>query len=239
MSIAALKCYLGSKASSENLYTIDLICGGVPSYSLASLYQAHNPDVTGIKSFRNKENGWKPLGFRYNLQVIKKDGSIEYRGDKNFLIRGFSSHLFIRRSCFHCKFATAHHCSDITIGDFWGNKHYPEQHANGLSAVIIHTERGEELIKKQSNIIMHPTDWLPFFEYNPRYWNRLSIICPSVIERAISSLLLRLSLKKKHDYLRGLLNIVDCLLKIRFILFSRLVNRCNRNIVQKEWIDYK
>lgn len=142
--VNALKQFLGREY--DNLYTVDLICGGFPSSLPMSLLQRNNPDYTRVLSYRDKDNGWKSVGYQYSLKVENNRGEILNLGVCNLPIQAFGSSMTHRLSCCHCKFATPERTSDITIGDFWGDKRFPEQHYAGLSLVVIHSPKGRELL---------------------------------------------------------------------------------------------
>ncbi len=138
--VAGLKRFL-QHVPQDNLYTIDTICGG-----LATMLPMLNLEKTGkysaINSFRDKEAGWTPRGFKYALKMERRnDGQIENLGLDNPVLNVFSSKLLKRSSCLDCKFNGINRLSDITIGDFWGNCPHKEQHNRGVSAIIIHDPR--------------------------------------------------------------------------------------------------
>ena len=62
------------------LYTVDLICGGVPGQQPMEIYRKTHPEVTEIVSFRDKEKGWSPKNYRYNLKVRTTDGAVRKWG---------------------------------------------------------------------------------------------------------------------------------------------------------------
>ena len=159
--VAGLLNYLGKRAETENLITIDLICGGVPSLFLIERYLQHNPNVKSIKSFRTKG--------RYEFTVIKQNGDEEVvpLNERPLPLCGFYTELTNRYSCYDCKFAFAHRNSDITIGDLWGDTEYPEQHKNGLSVAIAHSDKGKTILEK-SELEIHPIEWNNFLLHNPR-----------------------------------------------------------------------
>ena len=65
-------------------------------------------------------------------------------------IKGFIKNLYLRKSCFQCRFKGYERCSDITIGDFWGinEKHSAFANKSGNSVVIIHSKKGQEWFHK-------------------------------------------------------------------------------------------
>lgn len=162
----------------NNLFTIDLICHGVPSrYDLWRYLGMHDKRIVGIKSFRDKS--WK-IG--YAMTCIAEDGSM-IRDDNNYFYNAFNNNKSLRWSCYNCKFKTGlQRCSDITIGDFWGGEKFQEERKKGLSLCVIHTNKGRALLSK-TNIVVRETSWeecLPknkdyfypnnIFRYNPFRW---------------------------------------------------------------------
>lgn len=151
-----LPCHAGAllnfipKVLRENLYIIDLVCGGVSSPILIEKFAEVHPDIKSIISFRDKSSGWKPTGFRYNFTYSTKDGEIisQTPGSKNIVTDGFACELTDRYSCYNCSFAKVHRKSDITIGDLWRDKDFPAEHFRGVSSLIIHSDKGRALINQ-------------------------------------------------------------------------------------------
>lgn len=168
--VAGLLSFIKNSKLKENLITVDMVCGGVPSNFLIKQYsQFHN--IKTIISFRNKNNGWKSFGYKYQLTYINKNGNIIIDNNKkNLIIDGFSSGLTNRYSCNNCKFAYAHRISDFTIADLWGDKKYPQEHFNGISSIAVHTHKGKDLITQLNKyLITYPLKWEDILPYNPRY----------------------------------------------------------------------
>ena len=161
--IVALKSYLQKEY--DNLYTIDLICGGFPSSLPIKLFRKKYPHFVLIKSFRDKEKGWKSSNYSYSLKVQDVNGSVFDMGINNFPIVAFGASITHRMSCFNCKWATPERLSDITIGDYWGDKAYPEQHYDGLSLIVVHSLRGMHMLEK-ANIKYKETSWHSAIEKN-------------------------------------------------------------------------
>lgn len=168
--IAGLLLFIKSPKLKENLITIDIVCGGVPSNFLIKRYsQYHN--IKSIVSFRNKMNGWKSIGYKYQLTYTNKEGKIIIDNNKkNLITDGFSSGLTNRYSCNNCNFAFLHRISDFTIADLWGDKKYPQEHFYGLSSIAVHTPKGRNLISKLDKyLIINPITWNEILPFNPRY----------------------------------------------------------------------
>jgi coenzyme F420-reducing hydrogenase beta subunit len=173
--VAALINFVKVKEMLNNLYLIDMICGGVPSYNLLNVFsKQQNIGINKIVSFRNKENGWRSKNFKFSLNYILNDGTIKLNEYKNILLDGFSEGLTNRYSCFSCPYTFHNRKSDLTIADFWGLNDFPEQHFRGVSLVISHTFKGQTLLST-SNISIQQTTWEKGVPHNPRlvYGRRL------------------------------------------------------------------
>lgn len=142
--IYGLKSYL--RKEYNNLYTVDLICHGVPSPKIWDDYLiAKNKKQLKAILFRNKNKGIDnaPIVFYY------KDGSkIEENYNDNLYLKGFIRNLYLRESCYNCHFKGISRISDFTIGDFWGIESYDENLINdyGVSIIIAHNEKFLQLI---------------------------------------------------------------------------------------------
>ena len=129
----------------DKLITCDLICHGVPSYTVFNSYlKSINMESKNIEiDFRNKENGWK------NFRVILKDNNknILYNTHhlENKFFKGFVDNLYLKYSCYDCKFCTTSRVGDITLGDFWGvsQENYNDL---GVSLVIANNHKGLDII---------------------------------------------------------------------------------------------
>jgi len=159
--VAALRTYLGNEKY-ENLYTVDIICHGVPS---AALFQSYikefekklKGNIIGFK-FRDKTGGW---GLKGKVTYIDKSK----RKRTKLLPVQLSSYykLFLdsdtyRETCYECKYATPHRVGDLTIGDYWGiEREHPEylighggdmDTQKGISCLIVNTQHGKRLLEQ-------------------------------------------------------------------------------------------
>ncbi len=151
--IAGLRTFLGKEY--KNLYTIELICHGVPSYKV---FQEFIKEQIGERhmsafSFRDKSTGWTT----YNMVLKTDEGHIQrFLHGKNIFMYGFISNLYLRPSCYACPFKDNRSGADITLGDFWGiDKIRPEfQDEKGVSAVILNSSKGKDLYRQiQTDIV--------------------------------------------------------------------------------------
>ena len=147
--VAGLYCFLGKRKYDGALFTVDLICGGVPSRLLIDKFIENEPyQAKRIVSFRSKDGGWSPNGFKYNLKVEDCDGLVhDFTNKRNLITTGFACEMTNRYSCYQCQFAGLNRVSDFTLGDYWGVKEYPEQHYNGVSVIISHNKKAESFLK--------------------------------------------------------------------------------------------
>ena len=145
--VAGLKLYLGQDY--DNLVCVDLICHGVPSPEVFARYileKGGEHKVTAM-SFRNKHPGKRSRTLDYWLDNGEK---ISESYEESPYIKGFIQNLYVRPSCFQCKYIGIERCSDITIGDFWSIDEFHPGFSNdkGTSAIILHSEKGIQMFEK-------------------------------------------------------------------------------------------
>lgn len=177
--IAGLKNYL--RRDYENLYTIDLICHGVPNAKIFQSYIAYlekqkKQKIVDFK-FRDKKKKWGIYCYHYcyNKGKTMKHSYKDYTRSIYYTL--FLSSAIHRDSCYSCPFAKKERTGDITIGDCWGvEKEHPEwdslnggdiDFTKGVSCVLINTPKGKklwELIK--NDIIHHPMEFEKISKYN-------------------------------------------------------------------------
>lgn len=135
-----------SNENRNNLFTVDLICHGVPSPGVWKKYLEETVPNAKEVYFRDKTEGWK----KWSLKIVDRSGSIfRERETKNIYIKGFLRDLYSRISCYNCQFKGLDRCSDITLGDFWNVERYVADADDdmGTSLVFTHTSKGEEMIR--------------------------------------------------------------------------------------------
>lgn len=141
--VEALKSFL--RKDYENLYTIDLICMGIPSYIVWQKYIKAFFAGETIKSvnFKEKSIGWDSFCFR----VDTDKRTFKERGMQNLYLRSMFLSWNMRPSCFNCPFKNAERISDFTLADAWGvYKSTPQINDNkGLSSVVVHSSKGLRL----------------------------------------------------------------------------------------------
>jgi len=173
--VAGLLSFLGKTRAESRLTTVDIVCSGFPSLLPMGRYLCDvvKAPVLAIRSFRDKDQGWRSTGYQYRLKLWGDNGEVKDCGSVNLPLKSFSSHLTNRKSCFRCRFAKAKRKSDITICDYWGIKDYPEEHPDGISVMVTHGPRGEHWVGK-ADIVRHKISWEEFLSKNSRMVNGFS-----------------------------------------------------------------
>ena len=152
--IAGLKKYLGKNY--DNLFTVDLVCHGVPSPLIFKDYidfikKKYNFQKINDVKFRKKDFSW----IYYNMEINgdSSSGKLKYVGTyyRDPYLRGFSRDLFLRNSCHTCKFANFNRVSDVTIADWWNYKKKCKKDIGfqykGVSLLLFNNEKSVSFFK--------------------------------------------------------------------------------------------
>lgn len=180
--IAALKTFIGTESKYPNLFTVEVICHGVPSNHLyrtaIKVYKAKR-----LVAYRHKHHGWGPSGNHpvYILSNGEEYSETEYA--KDFLFRSYLNMNNIRESCHRCRYANLNRIADLTIGDFWGleKSHRYDEYKNemGTSIVLANTDKGLNMITTATQLNLIDCEWTDFLPMNnnlyqpqqPTVWN--------------------------------------------------------------------
>lgn len=150
--IAGLRNYL--QKDYNNLYCVDIICHGVPSYSVFKKYLKENYDIDNIKkiNFRDKKtNGWAST-----LKIdFKKGPSKIVRWNYDSFYTLFLNDILLRKSCGNCQFNKLPRQGDLTMADFWNvdNKFHDRK---GTSLVVVNNSKGDfllDILEKEAKLI--------------------------------------------------------------------------------------
>ena len=63
-----------------------------------------------------------------------------------------------RYCCYECKFAKIHRCTDLTIGDLWDKSILRDEHAKGISMILIHSSNGQNIVH-DSDLSINSIEW--------------------------------------------------------------------------------
>lgn len=147
----------------DNIYIVDLICHGVPSYYLWIKYLhdlnskygvGENPKV----SFRSNDGRW-------NLRTIVvkgNDTSYSETERKDDFYAFFRRGLCDMMACSECPYRQKS-SADLRIGDFWGARFRNDK--KGVSMIIAINGRGKELVELLQNNNLCDISEFPLEEY--------------------------------------------------------------------------
>lgn len=167
--ISGLDTFLMKKY--ENLIMVDVACHGVPSPMIYKKYidlliKKNNSPILSL-SFRDKITGWNKYSFRVDFANGSK---IEEIGYDNVYMRGFLNDIYLRPSCYDCKFKKPITSADMTLADYWGvkNKHGEFDDDKGISLILTHTQKGKDILNVLSkNMMIIDTDLEYSLKNNP------------------------------------------------------------------------
>ncbi len=195
--VAAAINYVKDESLRNSLYTLDFACGGVPSLYLRDRFiKEYEDEIKEIHSFRNKDNGWKAFGYKYELKALTKQKSLKSYGLHNLLLGGFGMGLSYRYSCYNCRFALVNRKSDFTVADFWGDKDFKDQHYKGLSSLSAHSAKGIQLLNEILSLKREPTTWDKILPGNYRYAYGKSFLGKTIVRRTLAQAFKNLSYRK-------------------------------------------
>lgn len=150
-----------------SLYTVDIICHGVPSQMFFNEYlkeyQKRCKSNLTYLDFRNKRFGWGLTGiskFENNVEKLMTPNTSSY-------YKYFLDGEIYRPNCYSCPYANQDRVGDITIGDYWGVENLSPEIVksmdisvhNGVSCVIINTVIGHKILDIYGkNLKKHPVE---------------------------------------------------------------------------------
>ena len=153
--IAGLRNFVGIQ---PNLFTIDVVCHGVPSPKFFEDYKAALQKQYGkIVSYdfrckKSESNSFQPLGWKeYGIRVDFDSDTVLYKTRlDDIYMKGFLQEFTNRPVCHRCPYACGKRVGDITLGDFWGYENTDgnlEDDDKGISALLINSEKGQRLFE--------------------------------------------------------------------------------------------
>ena len=151
--IAGISNLLKLEKIENEILKIDLFCHGVPSYVIWKKYLRNVKEKYNLAklqecNFRSKYYGWHQFCIQLTDEKAK---TIYLNGETSEFYKLFFNNILLNKSCYNCKTRKDESYADIRLGDYWGKKYYNNQ--EGISAVLINTEKGKEIIKNISKDI--------------------------------------------------------------------------------------
>lgn len=166
--VAAIK----STFNCENLYTIDLVCHGVPSKLVFDEYikWASKGKKVNSYTFRDKSMGWS----KYMVKMKIENGeAYESITKQDPFFHGFICDLYSNKSCYDCKFSSIPRVGDLTLGDFWGVS--PDlMDERGVSVILANNEKALRLLEslqEEGSISLFKRKLSEAKSGNPRIYN--------------------------------------------------------------------
>ena len=135
--------------SFDNLYTVDIVCHGVPPFSYLQDYVkeiAPGKKITDI-GFRGEND--------FCLTLYEGDNIVYNHGSwDDYYFTTFLEGVTYRENCYQCRYARKERISDLTIGDFWGldKNTLNEQYKGRVSVILANTKKGDDLLSEISSI---------------------------------------------------------------------------------------
>lgn len=145
-----------------NLYTVDLICHGVPGekffYEYVQLLEKKYKGIVNDIKFRKKHNGIIEYVLEINLSRNNRSSIISIPLSKSIYYYLFMRGESYRESCYNCEYSSIDKPADITLGDYFelkndNRKLFDEIGVNDISAVIVHNKKGKQMLER-ANIFM-------------------------------------------------------------------------------------
>lgn len=172
--VAGLRFFL--KREYQNLILVDFVCHGVPSPSvwrehIMEVEKQNQAQIISV-NFRLKEPEWRDYSIKYSFSDSKQ---ITRSCRKDMFIIGYLSNLYLRESCEVCRYKGENRYSDITVADHWGVWDIAKEmdDKKGTSLLVIHTEKGRNLLEKiKPDIRFIVTDLDKAIQYNLSYVNQ-------------------------------------------------------------------
>ncbi len=156
-----LRYFKKRKVDLLNLYTVDILCHGVPSLfiwrdTLRYLQKKYGANISSI-DLKEVEERSRPV---INIKL----GNTEIT---DFLYRKlYYSNLALRKSCYSCQYNKILRVGDITIGDAWGieKKNPLFNDKRGVSLIMINSNKGIEIeysiLQNMTTEIVNINDYL-------------------------------------------------------------------------------
>ncbi|PWJ37001.1 Coenzyme F420 hydrogenase/dehydrogenase, beta subunit C-terminal domain [Fibrobacter succinogenes] len=137
----------------ERLYTVDLVCHGVPSPAI----------LKRQIDFDSKSKQGRVVDFRFRYKNPKAEGNISFfmmvmimargfplvrRVSQDVYLNLFMQGLDFRECCYNCKYANLKRIADFTIGDCDSRDFYPHFYpGESNSILLINSKRADSLWK--------------------------------------------------------------------------------------------
>ncbi|WP_293685863.1 Coenzyme F420 hydrogenase/dehydrogenase, beta subunit C-terminal domain [uncultured Phascolarctobacterium sp.] len=152
--ISAIKNLKGIKH--ENLLTFEILCQGVPSNLVIKKFYANKEAINNSKIvkhiFRSKDYF---VGRDYLNRYEYENGKVEHLvGGEDPLCLSFQRQIFLRESCYRCKYANSSRVADFTAGDLWNYKLKEIDIKLGCSVLLCNTSRAKKFLESTTTFYL-------------------------------------------------------------------------------------
>lgn len=149
--IAALRLFL--RKDYDNLFTVDLVCHGVPSPLIFKEHIKYIEESSKSKLVDFKFRAKKNSGWRSYVKYVYNKGNAKYVSvGMDFYSHFFHKAYLNRNSCFSCSFSSPQRIGDITLSDFWGAEKYSKtlrkERKYGFNLVMLNTNKALSLFNE-------------------------------------------------------------------------------------------
>ena len=197
--ISGTPCFISAiknlkNINKNNLLTVEILCQGVPNENVIKKFYNEKEKKIKMKiiqhDFRSKE---KYVGRNYLNKYTYEDGKVEYLvGEEDSLSLSFQRQIFLRESCYKCKYANEERVADFTIGDLWDKDISKEfNFEKGVSVLICNNNKANDIVKELDNCCIKTIDGKKALKSNIPYHRPVK----RPIIRSISFKLLNTKLK--------------------------------------------
>lgn len=136
----------------ENLYTVDIVCHGVPSpEAFAKVYYEIKCQYPNLVSYNfRKLDSWGVCS-SVNININNILTNLPLTGKLTFYQDAFLKGLMHRPNCYSCNYATIERVGDVTLADFWGVGSYKpisDNHKGGCSMLSVNSVKGKMLFNE-------------------------------------------------------------------------------------------
>lgn len=149
--VSAVKKFIGE---TELLYTIDIVCHGVPSPEYWKKYIHSQKEPVLTYKFRDRKNRSKNKSTYYSTLHYSSRGEKRVPSSDDVYFSTYLKGINFRYSCYYCNYANTKREGDITVGDCdswnYGENPFKSESRNFIS---INTPRGEELFENAKDDI--------------------------------------------------------------------------------------
>ena len=198
--VAGLRSFLGRDY--DKLFTVDLVCHGVPSPD----FRSQQDSVYFTSSFQKKGNT-----------------PIQVPIAKHSYISAYLKGWIHRESCYNCPFTGEHRQGDVTICDFWGILYgivpFGRSRKHGISMIMTNTTKGETMFAKIKDQL-----YIEEKTYEEALIENHNLVCPDQRPKERDFIYDELKLVAPEEFMKK----YNCVLNIPVPLWKRVLRRFMR-----------